>query len=213
MSRSENISELATALAKAQGAFSVAVFDKTNPHFKNGYASLSSIHAMIREPLRANGLSVTHMIDDGRMSTTLLHTSGQWISCDIALPVGGKPQEFGSALTYFRRYSLTCLLAIPTGEDEDDAEEAQKKAKFDMPVAVVRSESINGKLISEEEELKIENLIGNDPNYRSELLKNFSAMNPKVANCRSFSQLSITHLPVIYRCIKTRHDDVAAGRI
>jgi hypothetical protein len=114
------------------------VFDKTNPHFKARYASLDAIHDAIREPLAANGLALSHLItieaNGGNptqgyghvMHTTLFHESGESMQCSF-LVVAEKmtPQQFGSLLTYYRRYSICCLLALPTGVEDDDGEQAQ----------------------------------------------------------------------------------------
>ena len=59
MLKSDTIGELATALAKAQGAIKHAVKDSTNPHFKSSYADLASVWEACRQPLSDNGLSVT----------------------------------------------------------------------------------------------------------------------------------------------------------
>lgn len=126
--KSELINELATALAKAQGKMKSASFDKTNPHYRNSYASLASITDAIKEPLANNGLSYsqTTEVRDGSfvLVTTLMHSSGQWLSSEYPLPVAAKPQELGSALTYARRYSLSAIACIAADED-DDAEGAR----------------------------------------------------------------------------------------
>ena len=56
-----------------------------------------------------------------RVETTLLHASGEWISCGIlALPVNKVDcQGFGSALTYARRYSLSAAVGIAAEADDD----------------------------------------------------------------------------------------------
>ncbi len=132
MKKSDTITDIVKALAKAQSQFKTAAFDKKNPHFKSSYASLESVHSAIREGLIANGLAICHLLEDGKMITTLFHESGQWLGCELALPAGLNPQQLGSALTYFRRYSICCLLAIPSGED-DDGNSAQE-AHMPRPV-------------------------------------------------------------------------------
>lgn len=131
MSQSEQINELASALAKAQGAMQNAVMNRTNPHFKSKYADLASVFDAIRGPLSANGLSVTQVtVLDGRgmmLRTVLMHTSGQFIESEYPLPSAGKPQEMGSARTYARRYELTSIVGI--GADEDDDGNAAQAAK------------------------------------------------------------------------------------
>lgn len=119
MKTSEQISELAAALAAAQGMMENAIFNRVNPHFKSKYADLAAVIKTARKPLSANGLSTVQTIGDGVLHTRLLHTSGQWIASEYPLPMSGRPQEFGSALTYARRYSLSALLGIAADEDDD----------------------------------------------------------------------------------------------
>lgn len=126
--QSEQINELSAALAKAQGAMKVAVFDRQNPHFKNRYASLAATIDAIRTPLADNGLSITQTthVRDGAfvLITTLRHASGQWVASEYPLPIAAKPQELGSALTYARRYSVAAIASI-AADDDDDAEGAR----------------------------------------------------------------------------------------
>ena len=58
-----------------------------------------------------------------KLTTTLLHTSGEWIASDWPVcPVAetAAPHRMGAALTYARRYSLFTLVGI-AGEDDLDA--------------------------------------------------------------------------------------------
>jgi len=123
MSQSEQINELAAALAKAQGAMSNAVMNRTNPHFKSKYADLSSVLDASRAPLSANGLSVVQTIQNSErgpfLRTVLMHSSGQFISSEYALPNTPRPHEMGSALTYARRYSLAAMICNSSDEDDD----------------------------------------------------------------------------------------------
>jgi len=56
--QSDQISELTTALAAAQGLIEGALKDSSNPFFKSSYADLASVWDAIRKPLSDNGLSV-----------------------------------------------------------------------------------------------------------------------------------------------------------
>lgn len=129
--RSEQINELATALAKAQGQMKPASFDKVNPHFKSKFASLASCWESVREPLRGNGLSLTQApvqrLSEMVLVSTLMHSSGQWVSCEMPL-TGATPQQLGSALSYARRYSMSALLGI-VSDDDDDGEATADRNK------------------------------------------------------------------------------------
>lgn len=127
MQRSEQINELAAALAKAQGAMKAAELDRANPFFKSKYATLASIWTAARGPLSANGLSVAQVPDwtpEGlQLTTMLMHASGQYISNTYPInPVKDDPQGIGSALSYARRYTLAAMIGATSDEDDDGNE-------------------------------------------------------------------------------------------
>ena len=124
MDKSEQINELATALAKAQGAITPAIKDSNNPFFKSQYADLASVWDACRKPLSENGLSVVQTIDgNDKLETTLLHSSGQFISSTLSIVAKDQTsQSIGSAITYARRYALSAIIGICP--DDDDAEAA-----------------------------------------------------------------------------------------
>lgn len=130
MAKSEQINELAVALAKTQGTLLHAKKDSENPFHHNKYADLSSVWEACRKPLAENGLSIVQLpdgLEDGCLilETTMLHTSGQWISSRIKMPMQKQdPQGYGSTLTYARRYALAAIVGVY--QDDDDAEGAKK---------------------------------------------------------------------------------------
>ena len=126
MQTSEQINELATALAKAQGQMGAAKKDAENPFFKSKYADLGSVINAIKGPLSDNGLSYTQFpIREGEAAgvvTRLLHASGQWMESEYTLPLAKfDSQAVGSAFTYARRYALQAIAGIPAGDDDGNA--------------------------------------------------------------------------------------------
>ena len=124
MKTSEQINELATALAKAQNKIKSASKDSNNPHFNRKYADLASVWNACREPLTENGLSVVQIPADqnGRVSLTtmLMHTSGQFISSELSTrPTKDDAQGLGSAITYLRRYGLAAMVGVAPDDDDD----------------------------------------------------------------------------------------------
>jgi hypothetical protein len=128
-------SQLAAALAKAQGMMGAAEKDRVNPHFKSRYATLASIVEVCRVPLSSNGLAWVQVFapcEKGQVAieTRILHTSGETLSSTCVLPVAqATPQGVGSAVTYARRFGLAALVGIVADED-DDGNEASKPAPF-----------------------------------------------------------------------------------
>lgn len=126
---SEQIDQLAGALAKAQSEIKSAEMNASNPHFKNQYANLVSVTAAIKDPLTKNDISYVQNphFDFERglvgVSTKLMHKSGQFqhfdpVWCKPARGLG--PQDVGSSMTYLRRYSLASSVGITQGSEPDD---------------------------------------------------------------------------------------------
>lgn len=131
--------EIATALAKAQGQIEGAVKGKENPHFRSKYADLGAVWEACREHLTKNGISVIQRVArsaEGELAvtTTLLHASGQMVQ-DGGVPLLLSKQDMqglGSAITYARRYGLMSMVGIAP-EDDDGNAASQGNGK---PVAV-----------------------------------------------------------------------------
>jgi hypothetical protein len=134
VNHSEQINELAAALAVAQGKFqpikrskTVEVTGKTKDgrdfKYKYAYAPLDEILNATRPALSENGLALTQTTDEedrGTMlKTMLVHSSGQWMASFKSLGRLEDPQKFGGALTYYRRYEISAILGISSEEDDD----------------------------------------------------------------------------------------------
>ena len=142
MDRSESISQLTAALAKAQGEFKAVPKLGKNPFLKSEYVRLDDIIAAIRGPLSKNGIAWTQPIasvESGLvLETLLLHDSGEWMSSTCPIPQHSAKglstlQATGVSLSYMRRYMLTTMLGINSGEDtdgngDDDGKKPARKA-------------------------------------------------------------------------------------
>jgi hypothetical protein len=133
---SENVNEIAAALAKAQGAVLGAKKDADNPFFKSKYADLASVVDAIRKAFADNCLSYvqtpcTNEKDEVGVETLLMHSSGQWIKGEsFYVPVTKHDaQGFGSALTYTRRYALAAMAGVAQVDDDGNAAAATKPLK------------------------------------------------------------------------------------
>lgn len=80
MKTSDQINELATALAKAQAEIEGAAKDANNPFFKSKYADLASVIGALK-PMAKYGLSFIQGFADSKteLITRLMHSSGQWV--------------------------------------------------------------------------------------------------------------------------------------
>ena len=133
---SEQLGELFSALAKAQGKIENALKDKANPFFKSRYADLASVWDACREPLSQNGLAVIQTVEGSKdamfLITCLGHASGQWMKSKLPLFVMKQdPQSVGSAITYGRRYALSAIVGICPDEDDDGEKAMGRKGTPD----------------------------------------------------------------------------------
>jgi ERF superfamily protein len=135
---SDSISQIAGALAKAQAelenpekaltATIMSPFPREEPRTFR-YASLASGLEIVRKCLTKHDIATVQATSIEaatgliKLTTTLLHTSGEWIASDWPVcPVAetAAPHRMGAALTYARRYALFTLVGI-AGEDDLDA--------------------------------------------------------------------------------------------
>lgn len=144
MNKSDQINELAAALAKVQAIMSGASKDSENPFFRSKYADLTAVWDAVRAPLSENGLSIAQVskiaeplfyqaTDKNNVETTvmqlgvivetvLMHSSGQWLSGECYFPiVKNDPQGVGSAITYGRRYGMKAMLGVVDEDDDGNA--------------------------------------------------------------------------------------------
>ncbi len=138
MPSSERVGALAAALAKAQAAIANPEKSLTativSPFPREGsrtfrYAPLSSGLDLVRKCLGQHEIAVVQATalerdrDLIRLTTTLVHSSGEWVSSDwpvCPISEAAAPHRLGAALTYARRYALFTLVGI-AGEDDLDA--------------------------------------------------------------------------------------------
>lgn len=147
--QSESIKEITKALATFQKEVTNASKDKTNPHFKNKYATLESYLNEINPKLSECGLAITQgLVDKDVLETKLLHVSGEMLrfSCPLYLDRQNM-QGLGSAITYARRYALAAILGM--GAEDDDAEASVDHSRHQkQPVRVPvtkQKESVSAK--------------------------------------------------------------------
>ena len=123
----DTCTDLFSALIKAQSEMGSAVKDSKNPHFRSRYASLAAVIDAVIPVLNANGVGVLQLPSiegsEVRLTTILMHSSGQRLSSTVGAPLGKKQdaQAVGSAITYLRRYSLQSIMGLPVEDDDGNA--------------------------------------------------------------------------------------------
>lgn len=149
MNKSDSIVKIAGALLAAQKEIGSALKGSSNPFFKSKYADLGAVMEACKEPLNKNGITVLQPVNadaDGEyVETILLHESGEFLSSRMKLLVPKNMQDYGSAVSYARRYSLQSLVFIPAEDDDGETTMGRKSngpAKEASPERLVDTETL-----------------------------------------------------------------------
>lgn len=119
-------------LMAAQMDIQAIVKDKVNPHFKKNYADINTMLAEVKPALHKHGLFVIQPIEDNQVITQIVDAETGNVLCESALTLSGQgnPQQRGSEITYYRRYTLQSLLSL---EAEDDDANAASEPRTTVP--------------------------------------------------------------------------------
>jgi len=149
MNTSEAIDKISAALVLAQKDMLPLIKDSDNPFFKSKYADLHAVTQACYPALQANGICVMQSAEslgsDGiNIRTRLIHSSGQFLETECAIPPAGQdPQKYGSAVTYGRRYGLQAAVGLAATDDDAEAamgrKGSQKAAADDLLDKIIES--------------------------------------------------------------------------
>ena len=104
--------------------------DKVNPHFKKNYADINTMLAEVKPALHKHGLFIIQPIEDGKVITRIIDAESGTVLCESGLELSGQgnPQQRGSEITYYRRYTLQSLLSLEAEDDDGNAASATPSA-------------------------------------------------------------------------------------
>ena len=128
-----------TKLLEFQKEIQAIKKDAKNPHFKNTYASLNQILSEVKPLLSKHGLFLSQPVLGGNVMSIISDDVCGQIESSIPLPTNLTPQQLGSAITYFRRYTISGLLSLET--EDDDGQHASvppKPQTFDNEVMEIQ---------------------------------------------------------------------------
>ena len=114
----ENIYKKLFNLQNELGAISK---DAKNPFYKSKYFDINSLIGQLKPLLQKHNLLLLQpLTDDNRVSTCIIDIDDKSSSVEssIKLPDNLDAQKLGSAITYFRRYTLVSLLALQAVDDD-----------------------------------------------------------------------------------------------
>ncbi len=137
LERSPSQTRLFEALCNAQADFDTIQATADNEYFHSKYAPLYALWELARPILKKHGLvfiqePMPSTIEEGaKLRNTLAHTSGEWRSSVIVMPIdlgkegkGKKAPAFGAAYSYARRYGMGGILGLVTSAEDTDASQS-----------------------------------------------------------------------------------------
>lgn len=129
-------------LLKSLAAFQneVPVIHEDTKGYNYTYSNLNTIFDTIKPLLKKHGLSFTQPLDGSKLKTIIFHVdSGETLESSVDIPQDvtlkgmNTFQIMGSAITYYRRYSLSAALGLITDKDIDaKGEETKTKPQFTL---------------------------------------------------------------------------------
>jgi hypothetical protein len=120
-------------LHRAKLAIGKVTKNANNPHFKKSYADLNAIIEAVEPILLENGLLLLQPIQGNSVCTQIIDIdSGAKVESCMELPAGLNPQQQGSAITYYRRYTLQSTLSLQAVDDDGTA--ASKSTPTKPPI-------------------------------------------------------------------------------
>lgn len=131
------MSAIDLALLQAQKDCGPVIKNSTNPHFRSKYADLVAVNAVAQPALSGNDLVLTCWPTVEGLAFKLCHTKSEetWVWVTPLYMKSQTCQDLGSAITYTRRYVITCLLNL--GAEDDDGNAASVRGAIAHPNKII----------------------------------------------------------------------------
>tara|TARA_R110000796_G_scaffold234073_1_gene352686 strand:+ start:173 stop:709 length:537 start_codon:yes stop_codon:yes gene_type:complete len=93
--------------------------DAKNPFYKSKYFDINSLIKQLQPLLKSNRLLLLQPIEEDMVVSKLICIDGTGgVVSGLKLPDINDPQKLGSAITYYRRYTLASLLGLQAVDDD-----------------------------------------------------------------------------------------------
>ena len=123
--------------------------DSENPFFKSMYFDINSLLEHVEPLLQKNGLLLIQPIIGTEVVSQIIDVeTDQSLSSGLKLPDLSDPQKIGSAVTYYRRYTLQSLLGLQA--QDDDGNRASQKITNEKPTGTKFSDRDTSKDVEKE---------------------------------------------------------------
>jgi hypothetical protein len=127
-------SNIYNKLHKLQSEIGAISKDANNPFYKSKYFDINSLIKQLQPLLEKHKLVLIQPITDMQVRSVIVDLDGGSVESSMLLPQINDPQKIGSAITYFRRYTLTSLLALQAEDDDANATVGYKYKTTPPPV-------------------------------------------------------------------------------
>ena len=116
MSKESNINQKLFDLQQEIGTISK---DARNPFYKSKYFDINSLINQLNPLLKKHRLLLLQPIEEDCVYSKLICIDGTGgVISALKLPEINDPQKLGSAITYYRRYTLASLLGLQAVDDD-----------------------------------------------------------------------------------------------
>ena len=105
-------------LYKLQSEIGTVSKDVRNPFYKSKYFDINSLIGQLQHLLEKHKLVLIQPITDNQVRSVIVDLDGGSVESSMKLPDIQDPQKIGSAITYYRRYTLTSLLGLQAEDDD-----------------------------------------------------------------------------------------------
>lgn len=115
--------EIWSALQKFQDINAAVRKDGNNSHFSSKYATLENVINSIKEPCKKVNVGYQQWADGLEIHTRvfMINQPDDYIEQVLEMVLDANPQRMGSAITYYRRYSLGLIFNLQFDDDDGNA--------------------------------------------------------------------------------------------
>tara|TARA_R110000796_G_scaffold153087_1_gene269479 strand:+ start:259 stop:756 length:498 start_codon:yes stop_codon:yes gene_type:complete len=104
--------------------------DSKNPFFKSKYFDINKLIEVVNPVLSKHGLVLLQPILEGKVYSRLIDAeTGETLESYLELPNLPKPQDLGSCVSYYRRYTLASLMGLQATDEDGNGLKAKPKPK------------------------------------------------------------------------------------
>ena len=113
-------------LYKVQSEIGAISKDSTNPFYKSKYFDINYLIKQVTPILEKHKLLLLQPIKDGEQYSIIFDLDGGSVESSLKLPTDLDAQKIGSAITYYRRYTLQSLLGLQAEDDDGNIASGKK---------------------------------------------------------------------------------------